>query len=280
MTVRREETARSRAAFCLFALSCLLHPGCARALREPPPLTDLGGGGATAGPDQVPPLLVQANLLYAARNLRDVREAASVWLEAARADSTRVEGLEGAARAYVWLTEHETDSAARQDAATQAVNAAQWCERIKPASASCIYWLGAALGVQAREKQSTALDALPRIQEAFKRAATADPMFEQAGPDRALALLYLRAPGWPTGPGDPDQGLQHARKAVELAPDYPPNDLALGEALIATEDRNGARGAYQRALEKARQLDALGEPDAGEWIRQAEDALTRLPDHQ
>ena len=272
--------ARFRAVLPALVLTGVAQIGCARALREPPPLTDpAGGGGATARPERVPPLLLRANLLYAARNLTEVREAGKVWLEAARADTTRVEGLEGAARAYVWLTEHETDAPARQSAATLAVNAAQWCERIKPGSASCVYWLGAALGVQAREKQSTALDALPRIEDAFKRAATADPMIEYAGPDRALALLYLRAPGWPTGPGDPDLGLQHARKAVELAPDYPPNDLALGEALAATGDMQGARGAYERALEKARRLADDGEPDAGEWIRQAGDALAGISNH-
>jgi Tfp pilus assembly protein PilF len=73
--------------------------------------------------------------------------------------------------------------------------------------------------------------------------------------------------------------LQHARKAVALAPDYPPNEMALGEALAATEDMQGARGAYERALEMARRQADTGEPDASEWIRQAGDALTGLSNH-
>ena len=38
----------------------------------------------------------------------------------------------------------------------------------------------------------------------FHSAAEGDPTIEDGGPDRALALTYLRAPGWPTGPGAPD----------------------------------------------------------------------------
>ena len=90
-------------------------------------------------------------------------------------------------------------------------------------------------------------------------------------------MLYARAPGWPTGPGDPDRALAEARKAVELRPDYPPNQLALGEALALTKDPQDARSARTRALELARQRKAAGDPDAGEWIREAQEALTRKP---
>jgi len=205
--------------------------------------------------------------------LREVREAAQFFLAAARADATRVEALVGAVRAHVWLVDHETESIARRKAATSAVYAAQWCDRIEPKNPACAYWLGAALGVQARERRSTGLDALPLIEQAFKKAAVEAPSLEEGGPDRALALLYLRAPGWPTGPGNPDLGLEHARKAVELRPDYPPNQLALAEALKATGDEEGGRTTYQRALELARGRAAGGDPEATEWINEAEEAL-------
>ena len=84
-----------------------------------------------------------------------------------------------------------------------------------------------------------------------------------------MAYLYLRAPGWPSGPGDPESGLQHARKAVELRPDYPPNHLVLGEALLALNKLDAAVGAYERALDLAEQADKLGHPDADNWERKA-----------
>jgi len=261
------------ASLVLFLLS-IPPVGCASALKELPPLADLGGGGTRPKPEEVDALLARAERLYDQRTEASVRAAAAAWLEAARGDPTRVEGLVGAVRAQIWLVDHETDAPVRKDSATLAVQAARWCERIAPESPACAYSLGAALGIQAREKQTTALDALPRIEEAFRRATAGDPTLDQGGPHRALALLYLRAPGWPTGPGDPDRGLEEARKAVEVSPDFPPNQLALAEALSATGELEASRRAYRRALDKAREL-APAEPDATDWIREAEKALSR-----
>jgi tetratricopeptide (TPR) repeat protein len=249
--------------------------GCVQALREPPPLESLGKPETRpAQAQEVDSLLKRAEILYASRTPESVREAEGLWLTAARADPGRIEGLVGAARAAVWLSDHLTAPEAREESATRGVQAAQWCGRIAPASAECDYWLGATLGVQARERRSTALDALPRIEEAFKRAAERNPLLDEAGPHRALALLYLRAPGWPTGPGDPDRGLEEARQAVSLRPEYPPNQLALAEALVTAGNSGEAARAFSRALELARNGTASGDPEAAEWIQEAERGLS------
>ncbi len=222
-------------------------------------------------------LLSQAGVLYATRTLEAAGKASEIYLQAARADDSRIEGLIGAARAQVWLVDHAPEAAAREAAAILAVQSAQWCLRIAPDDAGCHYWMGAALGVQARERPSTALDALPRIEQAFLRAAAEEPALDEGGPDRALALLYLRAPGWPTGPGDPDRGLEHARKAMMIKPDHPPNLLALAEALSATGNTEEAVETYSRGLELAKRRSAAGDLDAVEWIREAETALGKSP---
>jgi len=277
----------------LVIFACVLGTsGCASALREPRPIADLAGevrpkpggdgpdsGAPAATPADVPAILGRAEALYAERGpgeraLESVRMAAREFLRAAAADGTRTDGLVGAARARVWLADHEADPAARQASAGSAVEAAQWCGRIAPLDRECDYWFGAALGVQARERPSTALNALPKIEAAFKRAADALPALDEAGPERALALLYVRAPGWPAGPGNPDLGLKHARAAVALRPDYPPNQLALAEALAATGGREAADVPRRLALELARKL-AAGDPDAPEWIAEAEADLER-----
>ncbi|MBI3450189.1 MAG: hypothetical protein HY049_14895 [Acidobacteria bacterium] len=261
-------------ALALASLSLLATPGCVRALREPPPLATLGGADTLEPAETaVPELLSRAEFLYARRTLPSVHDASETWLAAARGDANRIEGLIGAARAGVWLADHETTGKGREEAATLAVQSAQWCGRTAPGSAACDFWLGAALGVQARERRTTALDALPKIEAAFQRAAAADPGMEEGGPDRALALLYARAPGWPAGPGDPDLALEHARKAVELRPDFAPNHLALGEALAGTGDRAGSRGEYERALDLSRDALRGGDAEAREWIEEAEKAL-------
>ena len=224
-------------------------------------------------PGAVDGVLGRAQLLYAVRTREKVRQARDLWLQAARADDQRIEGLIGTARASAWLAEHEEEGKMRLRAAELAVQAGQLCDRARPGDPACAYWLGAGLGLQARERKSTALDALPHIEELFSRAAEGDPSLEEGGPDRALALLYVRAPGWPTGPGDPDLALEHARKAVALSPDYPPNLLVLGESLAAVEEEEESRIVYGSALERAKSGQFMNEPDADEWIREAQAAL-------
>jgi tetratricopeptide (TPR) repeat protein len=250
-----------------------LAAGCVSALKPPPSLESLADALPRSGPGEVDDLLEAARIEYALRTPEKVRRAREIWLQAALADPARTEGLIGVARASAWLAEHEGEKEMRLQAAQTTVQAGQLCGEARPEESACAYWLGAGLGLQAQERRSTALDALPRIEEAFTRAAAEAPEMEHGGPHRALALLYARAPGWPTGPGDPDLAVEMARRALELAPDYPPNHLALGEALAAVEEAQESRDAYESALRLATSGPFGGGPDAPDWIREARQAL-------
>lgn len=257
-------------------------PACAPALREPPPVTALGSSAARA-PVETPPaasvdrVLSEADAGFAQRpDAAAVSRSLDLFLSAARADDTRVEGLIGAARASAWLVEHEPDGARRSALALEAVQACQWCVRRSPDNLHCKYRLALALGLQARERPSTGVDALPRIMSLLEEVIAEDPRFDGAGGHRVLALLLLRAPGWPTGPGDPDAALEHARQADALVPENPENLLALGEALAATDNRVEARQVYQRAEALARTRAAGRDPDAAEWAASAARALKDL----
>lgn len=255
---------------------------CAPALREPPPVTTLGSSAARA-PVETPPaaevdrVLSEAEAGFARRpDPAAVNRSLNLFLAAARADDTRVEGLLGAARVSAWLVEHEPDGARRSALALEAVQACQWCVRRAPDNLDCKYRLALALGLQARERPSTGVDALPRIMALLEEVIAEDPRFDGAGGHRVLALLLLRAPGWPTGPGDPDAALEHARQADVLVPEHPENLLALGEALAATDNRDQARQAFQRAEALARARAAGGDSDAVEWAASAARALKDL----
>jgi tetratricopeptide (TPR) repeat protein len=259
----------------LSALAATL--SCVHALKEPPPLSQLGAPQTrSTTPEEVGPLLHQGEILFAQRSLDSVRQAAEKYLEAAQANPSRVEGLVGTVKARIWLVDHLSDTKERRDESLLAVQSAQWCLRVAPSNAACHYWLGAALGIQARERSATALDALPRIEELFRQAAEIDPLLDEAGPHRALALLYARAPGWPAGPGDPDRALVEAKEAASLRPDFPPNQLALGEALSKIGERDRAHEAYTRGLDLAKSGPVASDPDAPEWIVEAEEALRSL----
>lgn len=256
-------------------LGCVFLTGCAPALREPPSLAEMAGGERAGDEADRERLLAEAEKLLQQPDAASMRAAAESFLRVAAGGAGDTRPLIGAVCARVWLADHEEEPAERERAATGAVNAAQWCSRIDPASAVCDYWLAVSLGLQARERRSTALDALPRIVELLESAAAVDPEIDEAGPHRVLALVLLRAPGWPSGPGDPDRGLEEARRAVELRPDYPPNQLCLGEALDKTGDEAGGGEAYRLAARLARERLDAGERDAPEWLERAERALER-----
>lgn len=251
--------------------------GCASALREPPDLREMAGEPTGSGADEASSLLLRADALRAERRIDSTREAAQLYLQAATADPQDIQGLIGAVRANAWLADRLELQEERREAAVAAVHAGQWCMRVDPSTAACPYWLAVALGVQARERPSTGHDAVGRIVELLETATERDPLLDEAGPFRVLALVLLRAPGWPTGPGDPDLGLEQARQAVGLRPDYPPNQLCLGEALGATGDPDGGRKAYERALQLARaQVVGFLDDDVEQWSTEATEAILAL----
>jgi tetratricopeptide (TPR) repeat protein len=242
--------------------------GCTAALKEPPPISALAPGGATSASAHA--LLTEAEAQYAKRpDAAAVRKADGLCLEAAQADAEDVAGLICSIRAKAWLVEHAHGSGDRIDLAVSAVQVGQWCLRRAPDSGACRYWLAVALGMQAREKPRTADDAIGRILKLLREASAANPELDEAGPERILALVLMRAPGWPLGPGDVDAALVWAQKAVELKPGYPPNQLALGEALAKVARQPQAREAYTRALELARRAAQGGDPDASGWVAEA-----------
>jgi hypothetical protein len=262
----------------LITCACaVLGAACAHALKAPPSLQDLAGPAPSGAPTDPRALRTEANDLFAHRSMDDARRAASLALRAAAATTPADgEALLLGVRIQVWLAEHEATSEARAAAATRAVQAAQWCD-VATFPAPCAYWKAAALGQQARERPSTGLSALPLIEAGFKEAAALDATLDEAGPDRALALLYLRAPGWPTGPGDAAKGLEHARRAAALRDRYAPNHLALAEALAKNGDAEAAWQEDENALKLAREAAAAGDADAADWIREAEQAIRAGP---
>ena len=249
------------------AAGSILLGGCAPALREPPSVVELAGETRHAAGD-VDRLLTEARQLYEELSLESVRQASSSWLAAAAADPARIEGLYGNARANVWLAGHEPVAADREAAALTAVQSAQLCTRKAPEAPVCSFWLALALGVQARERRSTAHDALPRMVELLEQVVVERPTLEHAGPHRVLALVLLRAPGWPTGPGDPDLGLEHARQAVAREPGYPPNQLCLAEALAAVGEGLASRQALERGAVLAEEWLDAADRQAREWLEE------------
>lgn len=185
-----------------------------------------------------------------------------------------VEELAAAIAANAKRSDREPDSKIRGELAAAASGAADACLAREPQAAACLYGRAVALGLEARAHPTRAGALLETMLGSLASAEAADPDYDQAGPARVRALVLIRAPGWPLGPGDLEAGLVAAHRAVSLRPQYPPNQLALAEALGKTGDPSGARERYAQA-----RAQALALPDTSErndWVREADEALRRL----
>jgi len=187
--------------------------------------------------------------------------------------SGTVEELAGAIDADSKRSDHETDSKVRAELAADADRDATACLSREPQSAACLYGRAIAQGLEARAHPVRAAESLNAMLSSLSSAEAADPNYDQAGPARVRALVLIRAPGWPLGPGDVEAGLVAARRAAALRPQYPPNLLALAEALAKTGDSHGARENYQRARAVAQELPPSADRDA--WVREADEAVRR-----
>lgn len=193
---------------------------------------------------------------------------------AAPLSSMTVEQLAAAVAADARRSDTERDSRIRDQLAADALQYAQACLERAPQAAACLYYDGVALGLKARAHPLQASEALKSMLDALLKAEAADPAYDQGGPARVQALVLVKAPVWPLGPGDPEAGLTAARRANALRPDYPPNVLALAEALAKTGDTRGAVDAYRRARDLTQALPAGRDRD--DWLRQADQALGKL----
>jgi len=182
-----------------------------------------------------------------------------------------VDALAAAIKLDADRSDREPDAGARAKLAADATRTAQSCLARQPRAAACLYGRAVAQGLEAKAHPTRASGLLKSMLESLTDADQADPQYDHAGPARVRALVLIRAPGWPLGPGDLDSGLAEARRAVMLSPGYPPNLLALAEALAKSGDRGAASDSYARAREAAQALPESA--DRQDWLKQAAGGL-------
>ncbi|HEY1550651.1 MAG TPA: hypothetical protein VGG28_22635 [Kofleriaceae bacterium] len=241
---------------------------CESSMHEPPPIKTLASNAVHdgRGADE---LVRAADAAWSRRGERGQAEAAQdAYLGAAAIAQQRTDALLGAMRAIHYRVETE-DGIAKGALTHEGVQIGQWCMRLSPRDAACMYRLAIALGQEAREHPLEAKDALDHMIALLHEAIAIDPTIDASGPHRVLALVLVRAPSWP-GPGDAELGLDEARAAVVATPDAAENQLALAEALAANGSAAEAQDAYRRAAALA---ESLRDPEAVAWRSQARAAL-------
>jgi hypothetical protein len=172
-------------------------------------------------------------------------------------------------------SDHESDPHVRADLAASASRDAEACIAQAPQEVACLFGRGIALGLEARAHPARASATLNDMLSTLAQAESVDATYADAGSARVQALVWIRAPGWPLGPGDLERGLAAAKRASALRPQYPPNWLALAEAQSKTGATADARASYLHAREVAAALPDT--PDRANWLQQVEQGMSHLP---
>ncbi|MEZ4470843.1 MAG: hypothetical protein R3F60_08595 [bacterium] len=153
-----------------------------------------------------------------------------------------------AARVATLLADLQPPGEGREQLAAEGLFYAEQALRARPDDGAAHYQAALGLGMLVEDHPTQALRELDRLRTHLERAVALRPGEDDGGPLRVLGLLYLRAPGWPQGPGDPDQALALLTRAVAEFPGHPDNHLALAEARwTVDEDADAARAGLAAA---------------------------------
>jgi len=150
-------------------------------------------------------------------------------------------------RACFDMSALQKNSSAEARFAEEGIAACKRALALVPNSAPAHYYLGMDMGQLADTKRNlSALRMVKDMEREFLAAQVLDKHFDYAGPDRNLGLLYRDAPVI-ASIGSRSKARKHLEEAVELAPEFPENQLNLVEVYLKWD--------YQK--EAARQFEEL-----------------------
>ena len=198
-------------------------------------------------------------------------DAAQVKLIAARkqhqADTNSIPAAWGLGRACFWRGEFAANDEQRATVAQEGIAICRTVTLNAPTVPEGHYYLAMNLGQLARTKWLDALSIVKELEYQLGLAGGMNPRLDFAGPDRCLGLLYRDAPGWPISVGSKSKARTHLLRAVELAPDFPENQLILVETWLMWKEKKTLQrdlDTLAATLPKARQ-QLTGDDWAAHW---------------
>lgn len=139
------------------------------------------------------------------------------------------------------------DGTERAQLLATASAAAAECMARAPTDAICVYAQAQVQGLTARERPLQASGLLKDMLASLKKAEALDPVLDHAGPARLSAVVLMRAPPWPLGPGDAESATIAAQRAVSRDAAYPPNLITLAQAQSKSDGATAARATFAKA---------------------------------
>lgn len=164
--------------------------------------------------------------------------------------------------AFEWA-ELAHDSSERASIATPAIEVCRVFLSSSSHQARANYYLALNLGQLARTKWLGALKIVNEMEKRLVAAQTKDSSQDHGGPDRALSRLYFQAPRWPASIGNKEKAIRHAKRAIQIAPNYPGNRLSYLE--ILTDHRNFQEAKKQETITGAVMKESRDELTSAYW---------------
>lgn len=155
-------------------------------------------------------------------------------------------------RACFYVAVLATNDSQREEYAKLGIAACREAVGKNSNSAPAHFYLAVNLGelAQAEAPSLAAYHLVHEVEREFKAAADLDVKFDHGNPARSLGELYFKAPGWPLSIGSNRKAKEWLERAVEVAPDYPGNQLNLAEAYLKWRERE----PLEKSLKKIESL--------------------------
>lgn len=191
------------------------------------------------------------------RDIEIVEISAQKYKESVAIRADEYEVLWEAARSCVWLGNYGPEDK-RKDYVKQGLEYATTAVKFKPNGEEGLFYHGALAGKLADLDFMYGADAIKIIQNRMLQLIENKSTFIYGGPDRVLAILYMRAPGAPLSVGDYDKALKHMQRSLEIESHWLENQLYMAEL----EFRLGKKKDDPELTKKARRrLKAFLTPD-------------------
>jgi tetratricopeptide (TPR) repeat protein len=166
------------------------------------------------------------------------------WHAQFQANTNSAEAAWNFGRACFDMSSLQKDSSAEARYAQEGIDATRTALELDPSSAPAHYYLGMDLGQLADTKRNlSAFRMVKDMEREFAASRALDKHFDYAGPSRNLGLLYRDAPAI-VSIGSRTKARQYLEEAVQLAPEFPENQLNLIESYLKWDYKTEALRQY------------------------------------
>ncbi len=159
-------------------------------------------------------------------------------------------------RSCFWLIEHGEPATCydKEENINIFLNCSKFGEKAvngAPDNAEYQLYYALNMGLQIKDANwAKAIFKISTLMKTLENSIKLDDSLREGGALRVLAMIYLKAPPWPTGVGDEEKALELLETAVDKYPEHPLNHCFYAEALMEDEEYEDALNSIETARTK------------------------------